>query len=92
MGACEWSYYATLSGLPQQTPERDDGRHAGTVQEEEGRHALQTQGIFVVWEVVWCLALDVQEESSKEPAITQQKIVRGGDLFPVLWRMCLRLM
>lgn len=43
-----FSYNASLCGLPQQSSECDDRRHAGTVEEEERSHTLQADGIRVV--------------------------------------------
>lgn len=39
------SYYVSFGGFSQQTPERDDWRHAGAVEEEDGRQTLQADGV-----------------------------------------------
>lgn len=63
------SYHTPLCGLAQQSPEGDDGRHAGAVEEEEGGQTLQTDGVCVVGNVVGSLSFDVQDEPSKYPVV-----------------------
>lgn len=53
------TYYAALRRLAQQSAEGDDGRHAGTVEEEERGHALEATGVAVVRQVMGQLPLDV---------------------------------
>ena len=55
-----------LSGRAEQTSERDDGREAGEVDEEEGSETLDVDGVAVVASVPRNLALDVLEETTKE--------------------------
>lgn len=54
--------------LSQQAPEGDDGGHAGTVKEQEGRQALQAQTVPEVTPEPRRLALHVQDQPPKEPA------------------------
>lgn len=61
------SHHAALGGLAQQAPEGDDGRHAGTVEEEKGSQTLQADGVGVVGQIVGGLPLDVQDEAAKYP-------------------------
>lgn len=48
----EGPHDAALGRLPQQTPEGDDGGHAGAVEEEEGGQTLQAECVGVVGQVV----------------------------------------
>lgn len=81
-------YYSSFCRLAQQPSKGDDGGHAGTVEEEEGGHALQAACVGVVRQVVWRLALDVQQEAAEPPGDTQERILvfalcdvtKGADL------------
>ena len=66
------SYYASFSGFSQQSPEGDNGRHAGTVQEQEGGQTLYAESIPVVTPVPGSLPLDIQHQAPKQPAETVQ--------------------
>lgn len=61
------SYYASLGSLPQQPSEGDNRGHAGTVEEEEGGHTLETEAIFIVTQIVRKLPLDVQDQTTEQP-------------------------
>lgn len=39
------SHYVSSGGFSEQASERDDGRHAGAVEEEDGRQTLQAGGV-----------------------------------------------
>lgn len=67
-----YSYNASLGRLPQQSSKGDDGRHAGTVQKEEGRHTLQTQAVPEVAQVEWNLPFNVQYQTTKQPKHSTQ--------------------
>lgn len=57
---CFCSYNASLCRLPQQSSKGDNRRHAGTVEEEEGGHALQAHAVFEVTQIVGSFPFDVQ--------------------------------
>ena len=67
MRACLISYDASLCRLPQQSSKGDDWRHAGTVQEEEGGHALETQAVLKVTQIERGFPLDVQYQTTEQP-------------------------
>lgn len=61
------SYDASLCGLPQQPSKGDNRRHAGTVEEEEGGHALEAHSILKVTQVERSFPLDVLYQPPKQP-------------------------
>lgn len=73
LSLCLCSYNTPLCGLPEEPPEGDDWRHAGAVQEEEGRHALEAQAVFKITQIERSFPLDVLYQTAKQPeAKTQQ--------------------
>lgn len=64
-----------IGRLPQQPPKGDDRGHAGTVEEEEGRQALQAQTILEVAPEPRGFPLNIQGQTSKEPAGRKKKRV-----------------
>lgn len=67
MSSHRGSYYAPFGGLPEQTSEGDDGRHAGAVQEEDGGQALQAHGVSDVAPVERRLPPNVVHQTAKNP-------------------------
>lgn len=65
---CWSSYDVPFGGLPQQPPEGDDRRHAGAVQEEDGRQALQTHGVSDVAPQERSFPPNVQNQTAEDPA------------------------
>lgn len=61
------AHHVAFGRLPQQSPKGDDRGHAGTVEEEEGRQALQAESIAKVARVPQGSALHVPDEPSTEP-------------------------
>lgn len=61
------THYVAVGRLPQQPPKGDDGGHAGTVEEEEGRQTLQAQSIPKVTPEPRDFSLHIQDQTSKEP-------------------------
>lgn len=45
------TYYVAFGCLPKQTSKRDDRRHAGAVEKQDGRETLQTEGVPQVTQV-----------------------------------------
>lgn len=68
------SYNSSFCGLPQQPPEGDDRRHAGTVEEEEGGHTLQAEAVFKVAQIERNFSLNVQDETPKQPEHRQTSL------------------
>lgn len=65
------SYNASLCRLPQQSSKGDNGRHAGTVEEEEGGHALEAHAIFKITQVERSFPPNIHYETSKQPSAQQ---------------------
>lgn len=67
------SYNASLCRLPQQSSKGDNGRHAGTVKEEEGGHALEAHAIFKITQVERSFPPNIHYETSKQPNLSAQQ-------------------
>lgn len=61
------TYYVALGCLPQQTSKRDDRRHAGAVEEQDGSETLQTERVPQVTQVERELPLHIKDQPSKNP-------------------------
>lgn len=70
-----WTHYVALCCLPEQTSERDDRRHAGAVEEQDGGQTLQTEGVSDVAPVERQLPLDVQDQTSEYPGGGEREIL-----------------
>lgn len=61
------SYYVSFGGFSQQPSERDDGRHAGAVEEEDGRQTLQADRVPDVTPQEGRLPPDVVHQTTEDP-------------------------
>ncbi len=67
------SYYVSFGGFSQQTSERDDGRHAGAVQEEDGGQTLQVDGVRDVTQHEGNFPPNIVHQTAEKPADRRQE-------------------
>lgn len=69
------SYYVSSGGLAQQAAEGDDGRHAGAVKKEDGRHTLETGGVSDVTPQEGNLPPNVHQQTTEHPTVATTTLI-----------------
>ena len=72
------AYDVSFGGFSQQTSERDDGGHAGAVEEEDGRQTLETDCVSDVAPHERSFPPDVVHQTTEDPEDRKQNSIKTG--------------